>query len=494
MCMPFKGIALPGVFIAFMAGTSVADEASLVERLQLATDRAEQENCKSSLAVLNDVVSEKAFAALPEEKRLSVFELANWYAAEANDNGAKYRYALEGTRLSGASEYIWHTRFALEMNDERYAAVAETLEAMTRANRAALNALKIEWLARLNRKLRDNGDTLLQARVLQVLTDNDYRPADFLLTGDNFKLSYAEILAEQGKTAEATALLERVVEPQPLIGASVDRRLRALVKPDFDARAIVEARLAQMRDIAVAHPGSMAAVLEMADYLRQLGRPEETLATLEAAHPDRVYAVTFSDLDDNRNWWWDSLSKTYAMLGRDDEAVSAMGKAGAISERGELNVSQALNLGHLQLELGKPAEALETVSVFDDGKRTMSPYGEMVLRLVRGCALLALGRAEVAKPDLAYAASHEKDHPSAAMTLPLCAGDMDAAAAVLIRRLDSPDQHVGALLQFSDYDPPPVGPPFKGLYARLPELKARADVQAAIARAGGVRRFHLQYQ
>jgi len=490
----FKDTALSGLLIAFTAGTALADEASLVERLRYATDRAEQDSCAQSLAVLGEVVREKAFVALSEEKRLSVFEFATWCAAEAKDKAAKYRYALEGTRLSGASEYIWHNRFALEMNDKRYDAVAETLETMARANRAALNTLKIEWLSRLNRTLRDHGDTSLRARVLHVLTDGDYRPVDVFLTGDNFKLSYAELLAEQGKTAQATALLERVVEPQHLIDASVDRRLRALVKPGFDARAVVEARLAQMRDIAAAHPGSMEAVLELANYLRQLGRPEEALATLEAAHPDRVHAVTFTDLDDFRNWWWDSLSKTYAMLGRNDEAISAMRKAGAISERGGVNVSQALNLGHLLLELGKPVEALETVSVFDDGKHDIAPYGEMVLRLVRGCALLVLGRAETAKSDLAYAASHEKDSPSAAMTLPLCADDMDAAAAVLIRRLDSPDQHVDALLQFSDYDPPPVGPLLKGPYAKLPELKARADVQAAIARAGGVRRFRLQYQ
>jgi hypothetical protein len=48
------------------------------------------------------------------------------------------------------------------------------------------------------------------------------------------------------------------------------------------------------------------------------------------------------------------------------------------------------------------------------------------------------------------------------------------------------------LLRLSDFDPPPVALPPGPIDAKLPALKARADVKAAIARAGGIRRIHLQ--
>lgn len=91
-------------------------------------------------------------------------------------------------------------------------------------------------------------------------------------------------------------------------------------------------------------------------------------------------------------------------------------------------------------------------------------------------------------------AAHERDSPEVLTEVHLCAGDLDAAAAVMIRRLDDSDQRVNALLHLSDYDPPAPRYPLSPYYARLPDLKARADVQAAIKRAGGTRRFHLQFE
>lgn len=491
--MWFKGSAAVGVLVAMLAATSVSAATPLVERLQFAADRARQDNCTSSLGIVKDILREQEFAALPEKARVAAFELATSCAAMLRDATAAYSYALEGTRLNGAGAYMWHVRFGTEANGKRYASAVETLEAMARQRPDALNALKVKWLYSLKRDLRQQPDRLLLGRFLAVLTSRDYQPDEVMATGDLFKSDYAAMLAEADRTADAVSLLARIVDPHPLIRASVDPRLRALLPPGFDVRAAVEARLAQTRDVAASHPGSMLAVLTLADHLLQLGRPDEALATLEAAHPDRTHAVVFDDLDERRSWWWNSLSNTYEMLGREDEAVAALRRGGQIEESGRLNVSQALNLGYLQVNLGRPADTLATVAVFDKDKRGMSPYGEMVLRLVRGCARLALGQADAARADHAYVVSHENNHPAVSMYLSLCAGDMAAAAAAAIRRLDNPDQRIDALLDFSDYDPPPVGQPFTGIDARIPELKARPDVQAAIVRAGGTARFRLQH-
>jgi len=66
---------------------------------------------------------------------------------------------------------------------------------------------------------------------------------------------------------------------------------------------------------------------------------------------------------------------------------------------------------------------------------------------------------------------------------------MDGAAAATIRRLDDPERRAGALLQLSDYDPPPANGSHDPIDLRLGDLKHRPDVRAAIGRAGGTRRF-----
>jgi hypothetical protein len=74
----------------------------------------------------------------------------------------------------------------------------------------------------------------------------------------------------------------------------------------------------------------------------------------------------------------------------------------------------------------------------------------------------------------------------------LCLNDMDGAAAALIRRLNDLDRRQEALMEMSDFDPPPVPRPAGSLLPRLEKLAQREDVKAAIKRAGGTRRFAMQ--
>ena len=178
------------------------------------------------------------------------------------------------------------------------------------------------------------------------------------------------------------------------------------------------------------------------------------------------------------------------MLGRFDELLAAYAKGGTRDEHGNLNVSQLLNMAANLIDLGRNEEALRTIAVFDDPKRSRSPYGEMVLRWVRGCAHAFQGRRDLAAADVAFAKAHEKDNRGAYARLLLCTGDMDGAAAAYIRRLDDPQERGDVLMSFSDFDDPQVRlpDPFEALHDTI---RARPDVKAAIERAGGARRFNI---
>ena len=114
-----------------------------------------------------------------------------------------------------------------------------------------------------------------------------------------------------------------------------------------------------------------------------------------------------------------------------------------------------------------------------------------MLRATRGCAYAGLGRKEAAADDLIYAKAHEKDAPDALQDLLLCMGDLDEAAALLKRRLANPNQRIRVLVELSDFADPPVRLPSAPSAAGWRALKARPDVQAVAAQAGGTGRFDV---
>lgn len=467
-----------------------SDGPVLWQKVQTAIDKADQQDCDASLKLLDAVWKDRAFAKLPQPRRTEAYQAAAFCAMALDKDDLAHRYAVEGLRGKEANPYLWNVRIATELNGKRSAEAVETIEAMASSYPGLLNAIPVRWLYPLVREVQPN--TELRRRLLSVLAAPSYQPEEVGVTSDYFKREYAALLVDSGDKAGGLALARSIEDPAMLIDISIDPRLRTALPPRFDGRAEVERSLAKAREVAASHPGSMAAVLLVSRYLRMLGRPEDALATLEAARPDSPQGTTFTDLDEQRNWWWDDMARTYQILGRYEDAVGAFRHGIDNQEDGGLNVSQTINLGVAQLRFDHPADALATISAFETGKYSTSSYGEMQVHLVRGCAQMALGQATAAKADLDYAAAHEKDAPDALVSLRLCAGDLDGAAAALIRHLDDPDQRSRALLLLSDFDPAPATYPTSPDERHLIELKARPDVQAAIARAGGTRRYRLQ--
>lgn len=411
------------------------------------------------------------------------------YAAGAKEKA--YTRASQGTASAESPDELWRMRLWLEIDARRYAAAVATVEAMGAGRRAALNTVPLPWLHKLNREMKEAGLTAERKRLLSVLTSNGYAPVE--TTGDAgfFHYAYAELLAEEGDAAGARIALASVIDAGLLLGAVLDARLAPLLPAGFDLRAAAEAALVRDRTLAAQNPRRLDPLTAVAADLRRLGRPQEVLDLLQPILAARDGGRAYTDARQKLPWVWDEVGRANEMLGRYDEAVRAFQAGAALGEDGRPNVSQAINLAHLQLRFGHPADALKTLAVFDDPKRLASPYGYMEMRLARGCAGAAAGRTAAAAADLAYAEAHAKDHPDALGYFYLCLDRMNDAAAFFIRGLDDPEQRVHMLRLLSDYDPPPapVPPPFGG---KLEALKARSDVKAAIARAGGPRRIPLQ--
>ncbi len=491
-------IAAAALALCLAVGTGAdAKTASKPSRETRATDlqrlgeALERRDCPTVLRLGPPVVDAPADPAVPEAAKSYVLQMLSYCESKEGSKDRAYAYALRATEIDSGPDMSWQLRYFAEIELEKWEQAVATVEAMSQGRGATLNAMPMSVLWTLDNALKEKGSKDFRMRLLAVLASDAYDPDELFVPADDFRLSYARVLADGGDRERARALALALRDPLSIAQASLDLRFRAFFPGEVDVRAAAERQLALHREAMALHPDRLRAVWEASQNLRQLGRVQEALDLLRSAEAKLGEPDAYVDLENQASWFWDNLARTYLMLGRFDDAMAAYAKGGSAEEQGGLNVSQLLNMAGTQIEFGRNEEALRTVAVFDDPKRVRSPYGEMVLRWIRGCAHAFSGRRELAANDLAYAKAHEKDNRAATIRLLLCTGDMDGAAAATIMRLDDPETRGDALMGFSDFDDPPVKAPDP--FEPLDEaIEARPDVKAAIERAGGARRFRVQ--
>jgi len=489
--MPILSRAL---FFMLLVGVSMPSlgktpENGMPKRLSDAAAAADRGDCDTALRLI--AAELKHDTGLSDGLRSAVFETGADCAFKSNKPDLAYHYALAATKLDRSSDWMWRYRLGLEIEADTGAAVS-TVEAMANGRGAALNGVPIRWLFSLDRKLVDKHDSAARLRLMSVLTSTGYQPEQVVPVVDVFRQNQAELLFEAGDKDGAARVVAQIENPTILMEVSVDQRLRNMLPASFDSRAAVQVHLNKMRDIAQYHPDSLGLVVEIAASQRRLGDAAGALATLRAADPTGPNAKPYADMDDQINWWWDGVGRSQVALGHYAEAVAAFQSGIGVQENGGLNVSQTINLAAAQVRFGHASDALVTLAPLDNPAAPMSPYGQMEMRLARGWAAIQNGKAADADADIAYAKAHDGDHPQALTDLLLCAGDLDGAAAALTARLDDPDRRVQALFELSDYAASAATLPEGPVNSQLRAVKARADVQAAIARAGGIRHFDVQ--
>lgn len=492
----FAALALPAAASAQNAPDKVphaTQREAAMRTVKQAFVAYDAKDCAAALAAVEPVLASPAAATLPAEMKVHAYEVAADCRVRADHLDIAYRYAMAGTALPGVSDWMWVTRLAIEAQSKHFAASIATIEAMHDGAPSALNGLPMRWFFTLSAQMKEAHEDGIRRRLLRILASPGYAPDDMMGVQDAFRLDYARLLLKDGDKQGAQALVAQIHAPTMLLQLDVDPATRAMLPPGLDLRAAVERDLVRSRAIMAEHPISLEPLLATAQELRQLGRPQEALALLETARA-RVggEGTPFLDADEKTIWWWDAIARTEAMLGHVDRSLAALRTGASMGELGGGNVSLRINLAHAQNRNGKPADALATLAPFENGGLSVSPYGEAEMRRARGCANALSGHATAVADDLAWLRAHPGANPDALTSLLLCMNDLDGAATAMIARLDDPDRRASALTDLADYDTPPVALAPDPIDSKLPALKARPDVQAAIARAGGIRRYHLQ--
>lgn len=462
------------------------------EALRVGAEAAGRGDCPAAIKPTAKVIAGKTFADLPPDLRLAALQVAAICSTTLNRADDGYRYALAATAFEDSDDLLWRIRLAHELDGSRFDAAVATVERMANGRGAALGDIPVQWFGRISLELRRRKEMALRRRLLAVVGTDLYQPTTPGEWADPLRAHYAEVLHDAGESAASDATIRQVTMPSTVVDLSLDPGFRHVFSATPDIRALAERALARMRDAAAAHPDALLPLIEQATYLRALGRPKEAITALETMRIAVEGTDELLDRDEQALWWWDQLSRAHQMLGDYPAAIAALRRGSTLEENGSANVSQSINLAQIQLEAGRLEESLATLKAFEGTGANTSPYGVMQVVFTRGCALTRLGRIEQAKADLDYARAHAEDAPGALVSLLLCAGDGDGAAAAMIKRLGDPDQRVTALRELSTFEPPVTPPPADPVIAGLAALKARADVQEAAGRAGGTRRFNVQ--
>ncbi|HMI18143.1 MAG TPA: hypothetical protein VK533_01230 [Sphingomonas sp.] len=406
----------------------------------------------------------------------------------AKDMAKMYRDAMRATASEPSSIYVWRMRLGSEYNSKHYDAALTTITLMAQSHRAALNATPIRLFDALHALMKNAGDRDTDFRMLKILNDA-YQPIAPFAEVEDLRLAYARQLYDANDKAAAVNLINGIQTFSGLVEVSTDPDLRALQDPKVNLQLAAERQLVEDQITLSQHPDILEGVTRVAGDLRRLGRYQDALAVLEKVRPRIGTPNGFSDRDYQQGSWWEGLATTYVALGDYDHAIESYRAGIGSGEFGQRNVSQVLDSALEQMRFGHYEDALVTLAAAPDKPGERSPYGEMVFHYAHGCAAWLAGHKQDAAKDIAYVTVHERDGPGNAVALSLCVGDLDAAAAHFIRDLNDPDERAGALEHLADFLPNAANVPEPPADKVLTQLKARADVKAAIEKAGGIPSF-----
>lgn len=490
------GVTLAGAGSAFAADDG--DAAQMAADTKAVQAAAAQDDCAAGLSAARRLIASPRFAATPGDFRLMVLRFGAQCAHRAGQAQEALDDVRQATALPGADDDLWLERLQLGGYLKHPQDVADAAEELSEGGSHALNRVKPRLFLQVLMAERAARRTVYAARILSALEKADYRPLALDERADRLWLDAADLAIDAGDTAGAASLLQRVDSPA-LLHARLDRRFATIVQSDperFDILAAAKRQLAADRVTMVENPDRLGAVTTVVQDLRGLQRYDEALLLAQSAL-DRAAAGTaahpaFTDQRDHLNWMQDEKAHLLIKLGRIDEALAAQRRGADIGEDGRPgNVSQTINLADMYNLVGRPRDALAILPA-SGGLLNASPYGLAVLHAKRACALQQLGGGAEMRAELDYLAAHATENPAARLDAAMCAGDLDAAAAMIIARLQDEDDREQMLVDLCEFPDSPHPTSFEKLMdQRAAALRRRPDVQAAIAKVGHIETLPL---
>lgn len=380
---------------------------------------------------------------------------------------------------------------AADMGD--LARMVNLLEAMARnvpaADRGQLLALMpLTVVNMLEHSLRSEGRTADRRRLAEALIAMDWPDPLDRASADYFRRQLVDQRLEQRDLDSARQMAASVTSPSTLLSLLVHRKYDLAVAARGDASAAFTSALgAHDRATAAAlaaQPQNHRFALSRAQHLRSVGREQDALAVLMPFTADLAATAA---ADPQGIWLVNEAAYALLALGRRSEAVSLMSRLVAMdmAANPEL-IGPSINHSVVLWRAGRFDEALAHAQRLDrEAQQYANDYGRMWIASSVVCSLASLDRGAEAAPWLRRMQAQADSNAAALTRAYLCLGDMDAAEALLVRRLESAEPE-SALLALQRYAVAVPGDEVERLYSRLEQLRDRPAVRQAVDRVGRI--------
>ena len=398
---------------------------------------------------------------------------------------------LLGQRSRDVPFYVTPLYAAITIRDDaRTVAVVET---------ASQNVPGVEWahlrqvldrqtMGSLLFGLKIRNQVALRARLASALFRIGWPGPDELESSDILRNILIDDHLGRGDNAQAMAIAQGVATPDSVLTMIVLRKYDPILAPGQDRLGLLRAALVD-RDrssteaISSATP-SARQVLGRVQYLRSLGRNADALVLLQPFLRDVPATVSASE---EGMWLVNEAAYALIALGRTDEALRVMRPLVALPVAGNGGlIGPDINFAAILWETGHPQDAIDYAARLErESGQFANDFGKLWLASATACSLASLHRTAEAAPQLERLRSGRDTNPAAATRAFLCVGDDEAAAALMIHRLESDDPG-DAILALQDFTLS-SGPSQTGeIFDRLVALRQRAEVRTALERVGRV--------
>ena len=460
-----------------------------------ATQLLADQNWPQAIAALRVIIDAKSFDHLPEGTRYKALSTAGAVMAHHGTLQVGYDYLVRATAMPEATFSDWLERLqaARRLGNEGDSVVCLTTIARNwPASIAGFNSVYLLGIVHESTPLRrDTRLSLLQALYA----------AHWKLKWDiEPSATWRDLAFYWSKKATACRgamdVSGHVTDVYVLVAMRADRRFDTVVSADrsrFDIDAAAEREFHWYQAASEKAPQSLElqsnvlrVLLEQRHYSAMLASADAVLLAIQSTNfPRELYL----DFDEQQSWFLNFREIALERMGRWDEAVVQLTAASQLSENGDGNVDQLINLGLLYCALGRPKEAL---SAIDSILAPTNPYGASALEIVRLDAAVQMGDSKQAGRSLRFLRAHRADSASDYELALIVANQADLAAEELIAQLRDPEKRQDALLLVQTYAPATGTARDLVLEARQRAVIARRDVQAAIRKVGRVETYSLE--
>lgn len=440
----------------------------------------------------------QAIGALPDaEARIELdnLRMAAFVTLERTEEARAAIDRVLSSRSAMAEHYYLPWLSSLRIGDQ-----ARAVEAIVQASR---NLRASEWpmlremlpeivIWRFMHELHRDGRGADRIRLAEALYRVGWPNYHDVRSIDSLRSILIDDRIARGETAEAAQLISALSSAGDLLPMLVLTKYdEALANGDRIAllREVIARQDRQSAESLGAFPNDLRRTLDRIEFLRLVGRNLDVLAAAEPFLADVPATVA---ADPQGMWLINETVQALQALDRHEEAVALMSRLAALPVAGNTElVGPIINHSSVLLEAGRAAEALEHVlGVERDMSQYSNDYGKLVIAGTIVCALVELDRRQEAAPWLDRLRAQVDVNPDALMRAHLCLDDLDAAEALVVRRLgeESPDRVVLAL---QDYELQSDAEGSDTHSVRYRSLRERPAVRAALDRVGRILRLPL---